>query len=174
MVQSILDYPVLVLNLNYEPLVVATVKRAITMIVMGKAEIVENGRGFIRTPSTEYPCPSVVRLEYLIRRPRPRVRLSRREIFRRDNYTCQYCGAVTRSLTVDHVVPKHRGGTSTWKNLVSACRSCNRRKGGKTLEEAHMAPLREPVEPYPTGSYLFGAHLQEHQSWQKFIRGWWE
>lgn len=171
---SILDYPVLVLNLNYEPLVVATVKRAITMIVMGKAEIVENGRGVIRTPSTEYVCPSVVRLECLIKRPRPRVRLSRREVFRRDGYTCQYCGAVSRHLTVDHVVPKHRGGASTWENLVSACRACNRRKGGKTLAEANMRLLSEPFEPRPTGRYLFGAHVQQHQSWQKFIGGWWE
>ena len=83
--RSILEAAVLVLNLNYEPLVVATVRRAIIMIVTGKAEIVENGRGVIRTPSTEYLCPSVIRLDYLIRRPRPRVRLARREIFRRDD-----------------------------------------------------------------------------------------
>lgn len=170
----ILDMPVLVLNQNYEPLIVATVRRAITMIVTGKAEIVEDGRGVIRTPSTEYPCPSVIRLDYLIRRPRPRVRLGRREVFRRDDYTCQYCGIRTRSLTVDHVVPKHRGGASTWTNLASACRACNRRKGGKTLAEAHMRLLREPCEPRPTGSYLFGTHLREHQEWHKFLRGWWD
>lgn len=172
--KSILDAGVLVLNLNYEPLVVATVRRAITMIITGKAEIVENGRGVIRTPSTEYPCPSVIRLDYLITRPRPRVRLTRREIFRRDNYTCQYCGRRTKSLTVDHVVPRHRGGKSTWENLVSACRVCNRRKGGKTLKEANMTLLRKPFEPRPTGRYLFGAHAQEHQEWEKFLRGWWD
>ena len=171
---SILDSAVLVLNLNYEPLNVATVKRAITMIVVGKAEIVENGRGVIRTPSTWYPCPSVVRLDYLIRRPRPRVRLARREVFRRDNYTCQYCGVKTRSLTVDHVVPRHRGGTSIWENLVSACRACNRRKGGKTLAEAGMRLLGKPYRPRPTGSYLFGTHLREHEEWHKFLRGWWD
>jgi len=130
-----LNVAVLVLNQNYEPLDVCTWRRAMVMIVAGKAEIVENGRGVIRTPSTTFPLPSVVRLRYLIRRPRPRVKLNRREIFRRDDYTCQYCGKRTSNLTVDHVVPRHRGGTYSWENLVSACPQCNRRKGGKTVRE---------------------------------------
>ena len=169
---SILEAAVLVLNLDYEPLIVATVRRAIIMIVTGKAEIVANGRGFIRTPTAEYLCPSVIRLDYLIRRPRPRVRLARREVFRRDNYTCQYCGIKTRSLTVDHVIPKHGGGEATWENLASACRACNRRKGGKTLAEANMTLLRKPYEPRPTSSYLFGSQAREHEEWQKFLQGW--
>jgi len=168
-----LNVAVLVLNQNYEPLDVCTWRRAMVMIVAGKAEIVENGRGVIRTPSTTFPLPSVVRLRYLIRRPRPRVKLNRREIFRRDEYTCQYCGKHTSNLTVDHVVPRHRGGTYSWENLVSACPHCNRRKGGKTVREVGMALMRQPREPRATLYYLFGnPRYRHHTAWKKFLIGW--
>jgi len=170
---KILNSPVLVLNANYEPLSVCNMKRALVLLVVGKAEIVENGRGFIHTPNLTLPCPSVIRLGYMVKRPRPRVKLNKREIFRRDNYTCQYCGKVTTHLTVDHVIPRHRGGKYCWENLVSACPACNLRKGGKTLEEAHMRLLREPFEPRPTADYLFGQHLQENAEWRPYIEGWW-
>ncbi len=166
------DSAVLVLNYNYEPLNVCDVRRAIGMLVGGKAEIVENGRGELHSASQTIPFPSVIRLSYLIRRPRPRVKLTRREVFRRDNYTCQYCGVQTHSLTMDHVVPRHRGGQHTWTNLVSACPACNRRKGGRTPEEARMQLLHVPYEPRPTNLYLFGPHLQANQSWLKFLEGW--
>lgn len=163
---------VLVLNQNYEPLNVCDVRRAMGMLVGGKAEIIEDGRGELRTATQSFPFPSVIRLAYLIRRPRPRVRLTRREIFRRDGYTCQYCGVQTHALTMDHVIPRHRGGTHTWENLVSACPSCNRRKGGRTPEEAHMALLHVPYEPRPSNLYLFGPHLEQNESWRKFLTGW--
>jgi 5-methylcytosine-specific restriction endonuclease McrA len=163
---------VLVLNQNYEPLNVCDVRRALGMLIGGKAEIVENGRGELRSTSRTVPFPSVIRLSYLIRRPRPRVRLTRREIFRRDSYTCQYCGLQSRSLTMDHVVPRHRGGEHSWTNLVSACPSCNRRKGGRTPEEARMALLHVPYEPRPTVIYLFGQHLEVNDGWHKFLDGW--
>ena len=169
---SQLNSPVLVLNLNYEPLNVCTTKRAMVLLVIGKAAVIENGRGYIRTPSTIYPRPSVIRLDYMIKRPRPRVKLNRREIFRRDNYTCQYCGRETRQLTVDHVVPRHRGGEYCWKNLVSACPACNRRKGGKMLQDAHMSLLRRPYEPRATGDYFFGHYLKHNKEWERFIAGW--
>ncbi len=165
---------VLVLNQNYEPLNVCDARRAIGMLLGGKAEIVENGRGEIHSAAHVIPFPSVIRLSYLIRRPRPRVRLTRREIFRRDNYTCQYCGQQTHTLTVDHVVPRHRGGAHAWENLVSACPSCNRHKGGRTPEEAHMPLLHKPFEPRPSVLYLFGAHLEANEGWRKFLRGWGE
>jgi 5-methylcytosine-specific restriction endonuclease McrA len=168
------DASVLVLNNNYEPLNVCGVRRAVGMLVCGKAEIVENGRGELHSATQTLPFPSVIRLAYVIRRPRPRVRLTRREIFRRDNYTCQYCGQKTGTLTMDHVLPRHRGGGHTWDNLVSACPTCNRRKGGRTPEEARMALLRIPYEPRPTVQYLFGAHLKENQGWRKFLAGWGE
>jgi 5-methylcytosine-specific restriction endonuclease McrA len=163
---------VLVLNQNYEPLNVCDVRRAVGMLIGGKAEIVENGRGELHFAGGALPFPSVIRLAYLIRRPRPRVRLTRREIFRRDNYTCQYCGQSSHSLTMDHVIPRFRGGPQTWDNLVSACPTCNRRKGSRTPEEAHMALLHRPFEPRPTVLYLFGSHLEDNESWLKFLKGW--
>ena len=170
--RGLLDYPVLVLNLNYEPLNVCNVKRAITLVVVGKADVLENSRGVIHTPSTTFLCPSVIKLVYMIRRPRPRVKLTKKEIFRRDNYTCQYCGQQTKNLTVDHVFPRHNGGQHHWENLVSACPACNHRKGGRTLREAHMRLLQRPYEPRATSSYLFGRYLKENEEWQEFIEGW--
>ena len=170
--RGLLDSPVLVLNLNYEPLNVCNVKRAIILFVVGKADVLENSRGVIRTPSTTFLCPSVIKLVYMIRRPRPRVKLTKKEVFRRDNYTCQYCGQQSKNLTVDHVVPRHHGGQHDWENLVSACPACNHRKGGRTLREAHMRLLQRPCEPRATSSYLFGRYLKENKEWQEFIEGW--
>ena len=167
-----MNEPVLVLNRNFEPLNVCGVRRAIGLIVVGKAEILENGRGFIRTPTSVFPRPSVIRLAYMVRRPHPRVKLTKKEIFRRDDYRCQYCGQPSAHLTVDHVGPRHRGGTHSWNNLVSACPACNRRKGGKTLQEAHMSLLKQPVEPQASAFYLFGHHLKYNAEWEKFIEGW--
>ncbi len=164
--------PVLVLNGNYEPLHVCTTKRAMGLILSGKAVVVENGRGFIRTVSTVYERPSVIRLVFVVRRPAPRVRLTKREILRRDEYRCQYCGREAANLTIDHVVPRHRGGEHRWENLVAACPQCNRRKGGRTLEEARMTLLRPPFEPRPTARYLFSTYLRDNQEWAKYIDGW--
>jgi 5-methylcytosine-specific restriction endonuclease McrA len=144
------------------------------MILGGKAEILENGRGFVRSADRSWPIPSVIRLEYLVRRPLPRVRLCRKEIFRRDDYTCQYCGKQTHNLTMDHVVPRHRSGEHVWENLVSACPSCNRHKGGKTLDQARMQLLHKPSEPRATGRYLFQPYLEQNTEWDKFLQGWWE
>ncbi len=165
---------VLVLNQNYEPLNVCNLRRALGMVFGGKAEILENGRGVIHSVQQAWPVPSVIRLSYMIRRPVPRVRLCRKEIFRRDGFTCQYCGQKTSRLTMDHVVPRYRGGAYSWNNLVSACPACNRRKGGKTLEQAHMSLLRRPFEPRPTGEYLYQSYLSENEEWAKFLEGWWQ
>jgi 5-methylcytosine-specific restriction endonuclease McrA len=75
---------------------------------------------------------------------------------------------------MDHLIPRHRGGRYEWQNLVSACPACNRRKGGKTIEQAHMQLLREPREPKPTGTYLFESYLDENEEWEKYLQGWWE
>ena len=164
---------VLVLNQNYEPLDVCTWKRAMVMVVGGKAEIVENGRGVIHSPSMTFPLPSVVRIRHMIRRPRPRVKLNRREVFRRDNFTCQYCGKQTTNLTVDHLVPRHRGGAYSWENLVSACPECNRRKGGKALREAGMSLMHQPAEPKATLHSLFSSpRYREYTEWRQFLIGW--
>lgn len=169
---GLLNEPVLVLNVNFEPLHVCTTKRALALILSGKAEIIVNGRGTIKSSHSEFEIPSVVRLSYSIKRPRLKVVLSKREILRRDNFTCQYCGRKTRTLTLDHVIPRHQGGANTWLNLVTACPPCNRHKGGSRLEDVNMKLHRLPFEPRPTASYIFGRHLEQHQEWSQFIEGW--
>lgn len=169
---SDLNKPVLVLNANYEPLNVCDIRRAVGLLVTGKAEMIVNGRGNIRTARITYPAPSVIRLEQMIRRPRPKVKLSKREIFRRDNYTCQYCGRQTPHLTIDHLIPRHKGGGHRWDNLVAACPACNRRKGGRMPAEAQMTLKRLPTEPPATAAYLFGKHLSENREWERYIQGW--
>ena len=164
--------PVLLLNANYEPINVCSTKRAMGLLMTHKAELILNGRGVLRTPSIAVPRPSVIRLSYMVHRPRPRVRLTKREILRRDSYTCQYCGQSGTRMTIDHVRPKHLGGTHGWLNVVTACPACNHRKGGRTLVQARMRLLHQPYEPQPTPTYLYGGYLNENQEWRAFIEGW--
>jgi len=164
--------PVLVLNANFEPINICNTRRAIGLILGGKAAMVLNGRGYIHTVTQLIPQPSVIRLEHMIHRPRLQVKLTRREVFRRDNFTCQYCGRHISNLTVDHVLPKHLGGEHTWTNVVAACPACNHHKGGRRLEEAHMALLHKPVIPPSSALYIFGHHLTENGEWEPFINGW--
>jgi len=167
-----MNEPVLVLNANFEPLNVCDTRRAMGLILTGKAEMVANGRGLINTARQNFPRPSVIRLESMVRRPRPRVKLTKREIFRRDNYTCQYCGRQVTHLTIDHVEPRHRGGGHSWSNLVAACQQCNRHKGGRSATEANMHLRHNPGEPAATAAYLFGRHLADNADWAKYIDGW--
>ena len=163
---------VLVLNQNYEPLNVCNGKRALVLVGRGKAEVLEHGRGHLRSPTQVFAMPSVIRLIYLIKRPRPKARLCRKEVFVRDNYTCQYCGVRGRDLTLDHVIPRHKGGKHTWENLVSACRACNHRKGGKTLEESRMHLHRMPFQPRVSTYYIVHQYLHAFGEWRKFIPEW--
>lgn len=164
--------PVLVLNANFEPINVCTTRRAITLILDGKASLVMNGRGEIKTVARTYPRPSIIRLEKMIKRPRPTVRLTKKEILRRDDYTCQYCGQRSPFLTVDHVIPRHLGGEYSWENLVAACPACNHRKGSHTPEQVNMRLLRQPKAPPANALYLFGRHLALNQEWLPFMSGW--
>ncbi len=169
---GLLNEPVLILNVNFEPLHVCNTKRALLLVFAGKAEMILNGRGVIRSCTAEFEIPSVIKLSHMIKRPRPRVSLSKREILRRDEYTCQYCGRKMRHLTLDHIIPRHCGGPHTWHNLVAACTSCNRRKGGKNPREANMVLRRQPFEPKATAVYRFSSHVLENQEWAQFIEGW--
>jgi 5-methylcytosine-specific restriction endonuclease McrA len=164
---------VLVLNQNYEPLNICNARRAIVLVFGGKAEILETHDAFISSAHDAFPYPSVIRLVCLIRAPRARVKLTRREIFMRDSYTCQYCGRRTSDLTLDHVVPRSRGGEHTWENLASACRACNHRKGGKSVHEARMALKRQPFEPSPGRYYAIERRLEQSitEAWYKFLPG---
>jgi 5-methylcytosine-specific restriction endonuclease McrA len=167
-----MDEPVLILNANFEPLSVISTRRALGLLVAGKAEMLANGRGYVRTVRLSYPRPSVIRLGYMIHRPRPRVRLSKREIFRRDCFTCQYCGARAGRMTIDHIIPRHRGGEHSWDNLVTACPSCNLKKGGRTLAEAHLSLQRHPHEPRATVEYMFGNLQHKNEDWLTYLTGW--
>jgi 5-methylcytosine-specific restriction endonuclease McrA len=167
-----MQVPVLVLNANFEPINVCNTRRAITLVLDGKASLVMNGRGEIKTVTHTFPRPSVIRLVNMVKRPRPRVKLTKREVMRRDSYSCQYCGQHAAIMTIDHILPRHMGGGYTWNNLVTACPSCNHRKGGRTIEQAHMRLLRVPDEPPASATYIFGRHLNENQDWLQFVQGW--
>ena len=156
--------PVLVLNQNYEPLNVCTVRRAFVLVDRGKAEILENGRGHLHTPTALYAIPSIIRLVYLIHRPRPRGRLTRRDVFLRDRFTCQYCGRHTKDLTLDHVVPRRRDGGHD-------CKPCNHRKAGRTPQEARFHLIRQPFQPPYSFYRTFYVHLEQQIEWRKFVPG---
>lgn len=165
-----INLPVLVLNQTYEPLNICRVRRALTLIDGGKAEMLENGSGFVHSASRLFPVPSVIKLAYIIKRPRPVKKLTRFEIFERDRYTCQYCGKQTRQLTIDHIIPRYRGGTHTWENMVSACVPCNRRKAGRTPAEAGMR-LMQPAKP-PRDNHNFHIPYRYHPvrvEWRKYL-----
>ncbi len=167
-----LDRHALVLNQNFEPLNVCSARRAFLLVHRGKAEILEAAEGGIRGVGVVFQLPSVIRLERQVRRPRPRVRLTRREVFARDRGRCQYCGRRGGELTLDHVVPRHRGGRHEWSNLVTACRQCNHRKAGRSPSEAGMDLLRKPSRPEATVASIFGQHLHRYGEWQPFVIGW--
>ena len=167
-----MNRPVLVLNANYAPLNVCTTRRAMGLLQMEKAAIISNGRGVIRTSSTTFLRPSVIRLGYMIQRPRPFVKLAKREILQRDDHTCQYCGRQGGTLTIDHIVPQHKGGEFAWTNLVAACPACNLKKGARSIEEVQMSLLRRPFEPTASPSYLYHRFLETNQDWLTFLSGW--
>jgi 5-methylcytosine-specific restriction endonuclease McrA len=166
-----MDTVVLLLNANYEPLNVCDTRRALRLLFGEKAEGLEYDHHEVRTPTRSFRAPSVMRLQYPIKRPRPRVKLSRREVFSRDGHACQYCGKSTADLTLDHVVPRGRGGGHTWDNLVTACRSCNHRKGSKTLDEARMRLRHAPVEPRADVYALFTPYLADprNEPWRTYL-----
>lgn len=160
---------VLLLNQNYEPLNVCPARRAIVLVDKGKAEMLENGAGYVHTETRVFSLPSVIRLMYHVRRPIPTRRLSRREAFLRDRYRCQYCGKESRDLTIDHVVPRVRGGKHEWENVVAACSHCNHKKAGRTPAEAGMSLLSQPRVPVMTPYTLFLPYLEVRAEWRKFV-----
>ena len=163
---------VLVLNQNYEPLNVCNARRAVVLVWRGKAEILENGLGVITSPSVSLPLPSVIRLQCLISRPRHQRKLTRREVFVRDRYMCQYCGKQMRELTLDHIVPRHRGGEHSWDNVASACKACNHRKAGHTPAEVGMRLIRSPSQPRIGVYHIVYPHIESRNEWQKYVAGW--
>lgn len=139
---------VLVLNSSYEPLGVVTLRRAVRLLFAHKAEVLHDTGQHIHSEKIAFPLPSVLRLLYYITHRKKTVALTKKNVLLRDDYTCGYCGVKGGArMTVDHVVPKSRGGESSWKNLVASCETCNSRKRDRTPEEARMPLLRKPFQP---------------------------
>jgi len=139
---------VLVLNFSFEALNIVDLKRAVKLVFSGKAEVLHGGEGRMRSSSFEMRMPTTIRMLYFISRKRPRVPLTKKNVLLRDDYTCGYCGKHgERRMTVDHVIPKSKGGPPTWENLVAACGPCNTRKRDRTPAEAGMPLRAKPREP---------------------------
>ena len=139
---------VLVLNATYEPINVCSVRRAVVLVLKAKAELVEEGGWALHSENVTLARPAVIRLVTYVRVPRDahRRKITRRAVFARDEWTCQYCGSRS-NLTVDHVIPRCKGGTSSWENIVASCAPCNRRKGDRLPRQAGMHPRRQPRTP---------------------------
>lgn len=140
---------VLVLNATFEPLSLVSVRRAVVLLLHEKAELVEATERMLSSVSRAFPEPLVIRLTRYVRLPHRTVPPTRSGVMLRDAYTCQYCGDTPGryELTVDHVVPRSRGGGHGWENLTTACKRCNHKKGSQMVEEAQMTLLRKPFEP---------------------------
>ena len=141
---------VLVLNATYEPINVCTVRRAVVLLLKDKAEVIEHAELRLHSATQTMSRPVVIRLVSYVRIPRDthRRKITRRAVFARDDWTCQYCGARS-NLTVDHVVPRSKGGESSWENIVASCAPCNRRKGNTMLRHSGMRLARQPGTPSP-------------------------
>ena len=166
---AVVNQPVLVLNENYLPLNICRVRRAVVLVLIGKAEVVENGRGYFHASSGSYEIPSVIRLVYLVRKQAHPRKMTKLEIFNRDKYICQYCGKEGKELTLDHVMPRRLNGQHTWENIVAACIPCNRKKAGRTPAEAGMPLLRTPRAPGNIGFYVPFQYLRVRSEWEKYL-----
>jgi 5-methylcytosine-specific restriction endonuclease McrA len=161
---------VLVLNSSFEPLNVCSVRRAHVLVIKGKAEVLSQAARPLRSAERSFAWPLVVRLLNYVRVPRvAHRRISRRALFARDGWSCQYCGTTGR-LTLDHVIPRSRGGDSVWENVVASCAPCNLRKGDRLPEEAQMHPRVKPRPPAPALFITLAAsHIPD--GWQPYLAG---
>jgi 5-methylcytosine-specific restriction endonuclease McrA len=144
---------VLVLNASYEPINVCTIRRAAVLVLKERAEVLERGEGALRSERLTMARPCVIRLMRYVRIPRDvhRRKITRKAVLARDDWTCQYCGREAHTgLTVDHVIPRSRGGQSVWENIVASCAPCNRKKGNRLPREVAMHPRNRPRAPGPT------------------------
>jgi 5-methylcytosine-specific restriction endonuclease McrA len=159
---------VLVLNSSFEPLNVCSLRRAHVLVYKGKAEVIEEAGRPLRSATAIFPWPHVIRLLSYVRVPRAvQRRISRRALFARDGWRCQYCGSTGR-LTLDHVVPRSRGGDSVWENVVASCAPCNHRKGDRLPHEAQMHPQVKPRTPAPALFITLAAsHIPDR--WQPYL-----
>jgi 5-methylcytosine-specific restriction endonuclease McrA len=166
-----MDHQVLVLNLNHEPLNICSFRRALGLIFLDKATVLETNGETLHSERITMPMPSVVRLNYQVKRPYPELRISRRSILARDSFTCQYCGRQGPTLTLDHIVPRMNGGAHSWENLVCSCIECNNSKGNRTPSQAGLTLLRKPRRPrfVPHISYSAFARAVKVEEWQPYL-----
>ena len=187
MISKVLQRPALVLNRNWQPVNVATVARALVLLWNESACVVDpagyqlytwadwsrlaprDDEPVIRTIRQRLRVPEVIALTAYDRLPTAAVTFSRRNIFKRDHFTCQYCAVQPgpEELTIDHVLPRSQGGTSTWENCVLSCVDCNKRKADRTPEQAGIRLRKQPVRP--TWKPLYAAHRERIESWSKFV-----
>ena len=194
---SALDFSVLVLNRFYMPVRVVDVRRAMTLLYRGCAEVItleedqycsydfdswcelsllhalekQEGEDFLRTPHQEVQVPRIVRLVLYDRVPKSSVRFNRKNLFARDGYRCQYCGQTRpmSQLSLDHVLPRSQGGKTTWENVVCSCMHCNSKKGGRTPYQAGMRLLSEPIRPRSSPGLLATLKDPRYESWKSFL-----
>ena len=158
------------LNATYEPLSVVPVPRAIHLLMANRAELIEGSDSFLRSEHLELPVPQVIRLHHYVRVPHNLpLPLSRRALLLRDDYTCQYCGIQPgrENLTIDHVVPRSRGGRTEWENVVAACGPCNRKKSNRTPDEANLKLLHQPHRPRFWAMALLT--MSNNDVWRKYL-----
>ena len=168
MIQSKLSRKVLLLNSSYEPLNIVNAKKAIIMMLLDKVDYVEKTNISINSVNSKLLLPSIIKLKCYIYIKRRRLSLTRKNIFIRDNYVCQYCNKGNCQLTIDHVIPKYKGGTDHWENLVSACNSCNLIKGNKLLKDINMYLINKPKKPHYL-LYIQGQVNNEYNSWKPYL-----
>lgn len=157
----------LVLNASYEPLSVVSSRRATCLVLAEKAEMLEDDGTVLHSERQTVACPSVIRLRYMVKVPYVRrTALSRRAIFARDDHRCQYCGA--RADSIDHVMPRSRGGPHTWENVAAACRPCNLGKRDRTPEEAGMK-LAKPCRAPRQSAWVVVAVSGIPDSWRQYL-----
>jgi len=183
-----LDAPVLVLNRNYQPIRVTRARRALMMLYAGAAKALDaryeahdfarwralravDGYEVVGTSSGPLCVPRILLVMRYGRTPGTTIRLSRRNVYLRDDYTCQYCGKrlPTKELNLDHVTPRSQGGRATWDNLVTSCRLCNFRKGGATPEDAGMRLLKQPARPGWSTAATLAAAPRHFSEWEPFL-----
>ena len=161
---------VLVLNASYEPLNITTWRRAVVLLIKDKAEQVEHNGKFVYAG---FPLPTVIRLRHYVQIPYKEIPFTRRNILHRDSYSCQYCSYAGDELTLDHIIPRSRGGGDSWENIVAACVRCNVRKGNRTPKEANMPLHHQPRRPYSSLHFEVAKQVKggRHEEWRKYVIG---
>ena len=163
-----LNQKVLLLNQSYQPLMTLGAKRAIILSFTEKVEVLERYADEVRSINLSIFIPSVIRLKDYVRFNKKRIPLSRKNILKRDNYICQYCNSKSHFMTIDHIIPKDKGGRDLWENLVAACVPCNTKKGNKLLKDMDIKLSKKPKAP----SFLFNIQKElsnSQNSWKPYL-----